>query len=172
MRIHIINLSVSLSALKSAWSLPISVHLRQQILYRHILRSNDQIKLCYSLEQPSALATVLDPEICCIQKEHKVKVLLLCTPRSVFQCPVSSILEILLWIYIANAEAARMAWHLEDLMRFSPDAQFVRWISDTRTYISRLGTAVCVPVLSHFPELEDPGAMPFRTLSVPAPANE
>ena len=73
---------------------------------------------------------------------------------------------------IANAEAARMAWHLEDLMRFSPDAQFVRWISDTRTYISRLGTAVCVPVLSHFPELEDPGAMPFRTLSVPAPANE
>jgi hypothetical protein len=70
------------------------VHLRQQILYRHILRSNDQIKLYYSLEQPSVLATVLDPEICCIQKEHKVKVLLLCNPRSVFQCPVSSILEI------------------------------------------------------------------------------
>ncbi len=66
---------------------------------------------------------------------------------------------------IANAQAARMAWHLEALMRFSPDEQFMRWVSDTQTYISSLKTTVCVPILEHFPELRDPESMPYRTLS-------
>lgn len=70
------------------------VHMRQRILYRHILRQNDQIKLYYSEEQPSLFATVLDPQIECIQKAHKVKVLLMGASRIEFQCPVTSILEI------------------------------------------------------------------------------
>jgi hypothetical protein len=70
------------------------VHLRQGILYRHILRQNDQIRLFYSEDQPSLLATILDPQIQCLKKAHMVKVLLLGHPRIEFQCPVTSILEI------------------------------------------------------------------------------
>lgn len=71
------------------------VHLRQQILHRHILRQNDEIKLFYSVEEPSLLATVLDPQIRCIQKENKVLVSLKSQMGTApFQCPISSILEI------------------------------------------------------------------------------
>ena len=66
---------------------------------------------------------------------------------------------------IANAEAARMAWHLEALIRFSPDERFLSWISNAQSHISRLKTTVCVPILGHFPELANPDALPYRMLS-------
>ena len=70
------------------------VHLRQRILYRHILRQNDQIRLFYSEDQPSLLATILDPQIQCLKKAHMVKVLLLIRLLSLFS--VMSQLSVLL----------------------------------------------------------------------------
>jgi hypothetical protein len=78
---------------------------------------------------------------------------------------IEDALDIALARDIANAEAARMAWHLEALLRFSPDEQFVRWVSGAQSYISSLKTTVCIPALEHFPELQDPQSMPYRTLS-------
>jgi hypothetical protein len=66
---------------------------------------------------------------------------------------------------VANARAARMAWHLEALMEVAPEVQFVRWVSNTQRFISSLKTTVVVPIMDHFPELRDPTSMPYRTLS-------
>jgi hypothetical protein len=58
-----------------------------------------------------------------------------------------------------------MAWHLDALMQFNPEDQFMRWVSNTQSYISRLKTTVCISALDHFPELQDQGSMPYRTLA-------
>jgi hypothetical protein len=67
---------------------------------------------------------------------------------------------------IPIAEAARMAMHLEALMRFGPEEQVMRWVSNTQSYLSSLNTTVCVPVLAHFHELRDPGSIPHSGLSL------